>query len=91
MLRYLVPALLLAVPAYAECGTPEEAREVVKREYGEEPVFQAADDRGFVIEFLVSPDGKTYTAVIVKDGIACKIGQGGPVRLKPLPAAGKPS
>lgn len=90
---YHLLAILPALPtfAHAECGPIEEAREILKREYKEESTIQMADARGLVLEIFVAPDGKTYTAVMVKDGIACKVGEGTNVRVKPFPASGAPS
>lgn len=88
-------AVCIASPALAQgranCASYDSALEQLAEGYHEEPVVTGRGV-GAGMQILASPDGKTWTAlVIMPDGRACIVMDGTDLRIGPMPIAGEPA
>ena len=69
---------LCAAPAHAQvCAPYESVRRALFEEHGEAAVGAGRDDRELVVQLFATPDGATWTLVIMRpDGTACLVAAG---------------
>ena len=86
-------ALLSAIPGPAaaqarQCGAHETSALELAERFNEVLMIAAASHKGARMELWVSPDGATWTALLVRDGLACAVDHGEGVEFAPeMPAA----
>jgi len=68
------------------CGQRQLILDALKTDYNEDPIAQALDNGGGVLEVLATPNGSTWTILrTTPDGLTCMVAEG--IAWENLPAA----
>ena len=78
-------AILLAFPAMAQqnCGPVEGMAEHFEDNFGERVIYEAVDDQGTILVFLVNDQTQSWTLVIHDGVIGCIVSAGSGVLMIP--------
>ena len=97
-MRWLCLAVLLAaapVHAQTQCDARKSVLDQLMENYGEAVIGTGISSAGTLVEFLVSPDGSTWTVISTfPNGMTCIAGSGKdwqPIERKPVEPKGQPS
>ena len=95
-MRLILACLIVLLPSLVQaqqfpCGWAEDLERKLRDMHHETPVSSGVMDEQSSFRIYASPDGKTWTAMILTaDGLACLVNTGEWWKQGPMPKPGRP-